>query len=118
MVTGVASKSDEKLGLTLPQLQMAEELAEEEMGEEWDEKKRDKLSDHFYRRVRKKPLLMLHFLDLDKNDQSQINVPAYGISFPFGDYSVEIEVVANKIWIDQVHGDTSDMPDEEEDYDD
>ena len=106
----VASKTDEKIGLTEAQLEKAEELVEEGGSG---------LSDHVYRRVRKKPLLMLHFLDLGKNnDQKQIDVPAYGMSFPFGDYSVEIEVVANKIWVDQVHGDTSDMPDAEEDYDD
>lgn len=105
----VASKTDEKFGLTPAQLQRAKELAKEGS---------DGISDHVYRSVREKPLLMLHFLDLGKNHQKQINVPAYGISFPFGDYSVEIEVVANKIWVDQVHGDTSDMPDAEEDYDD
>jgi hypothetical protein len=44
-------------------------------------------------------------------------VPAFGISFPFGDYLRTVEVVANKVWIDRMQGSTSDSPDEEDDYD-
>jgi hypothetical protein len=44
-------------------------------------------------------------------------VPAYGISFPPGNYSESIDVVANRIWVEQIHGGIFDEPDEEDDYD-
>ena len=106
----VASRGDEKLGLSQEQKREAEK---EVTGDKQP-------SDIHYRTVRKKPLLMIHFLNLrNKKGQQQDNVPAYGISFPPGNYSVSINVVANKVWVDQIHGRTDiDTPDEEDDYDD
>ena len=104
----VASRGDEKLGLSEAQQTQAQKLAE-------DDNKQP--SDFHYRTVRNKPLLMIHLLDLGKGENRQLKVPAYGISFPPGNYSESIEVVANKVWIDQIHGGTLDTPDEEDDYD-
>lgn len=104
----VASRGDEKLGLSQEQQTQAQELVE-------DDNKQP--SDFHYRTVRNKPLLMVHLLDLGKGEDRQVGVPAYGISFPPGNYSESIEVVANKVWIYQIHGGTLDTPDEEDDYD-
>ena len=41
---------------------------------------------------------------------------AFGVSFPYGDYSTTINVVVNKVWLQQMQG-YGDDPDEEEDYD-
>ena len=104
----VASRGDEKLGLSEEQQTQAQKLAEEDNKQP---------SDFHYRTVRNKPLLMVHLLDLGKGKNKQLKVPAYGISFPPGNYSESIDVVANKVWIDQIHGGTLDTPDEEDDYD-
>ena len=105
----IASRGDEKLGLTGKQMLRARKLVDEN----------DKNpSDIHYRIIRNKPLLMIHSLNLGVGVDKHLNVPAYGISYPLGNYSEEIDVVANKVWIDQFHGDTFDMPDDdEEDYD-
>ncbi len=104
----VASRGDEKLGLSDEQIFEAQKLAE-------DKKKQP--SDIHYRTIRKKPLLMIHLLDLGEDEDRQLGVPAYGISFPPGNYSESIDVVANRVWVEQIHGGTFDAPDEEDDYD-
>ncbi|HRP44781.1 MAG TPA: Z1 domain-containing protein [Ginsengibacter sp.] len=104
----VASRGDEKIGLTEAQKEAAISLAKES----------DKNpSDFHYRSIRNKPLLMLHSLKLGDKESLQENVPAFGISFPTGDYSEGVEVVANTVWVNQIHGDSNDLPDEEEDFD-
>ena len=104
----VASRGDEKLGLSEEQQTQAQKLVEADNKQP---------SDFHYRTVRNKPLLMIHLLDLGKGENRQLKIPAYGISFPPGNYSESIEVVANKVWIDQIHGGTLDSPEEEDDYD-
>ena len=104
----VASRGDEKLGLSAEQKIEAQKLAE-------DDKKQP--SDFHYRTIRNKPLLMIHLLDLGEDEDRQLGVPAYGISFPPGNYSESIDVVANRVWVEQIHGGTFDAPDEEDDYD-
>lgn len=104
----VASRGDEKLGLIEKEQREAVALAKQSGKEP---------SDFHYRAIRKKPLLMIHVLDLGKNDCGQKNVPAFGISFPPGDYSEGVEVVANAVWVNQLHGGVFDAPDEEEDFD-
>lgn len=104
----VASRGDEKLGLSDEQKERAKKLAEE------DDKQP---SDFHYRAVRKKPLLMVHILALGKGEEEQTGVPSYGISFPPGNYSKSIDVVANRVWVNQIHGGTFDTPGEEDDYD-
>jgi hypothetical protein len=105
----VASRGDEKLGLTDAQQAEAAAIAAQ------DDAKRP--SDLHYRSVRQKPLLMLHVLGPVGSENSQDRVPAFGVSFPPGHYETEIEVVANTVWVDRMRGIFSDSPDEEEDYD-
>jgi len=99
----VASRGDEKLGLTPEQ----QELAEKEAGKE--------LSDTHFRAVRNKPLLMIHVLE--PIGQEGKRVPAFGISFPQGHYDTEVEVVANRVWIEKMYGPLTDNPDDEDDFD-
>lgn len=106
----VASRGDEKLGLLPNQIKEAEKLADaEEPGK--------KPSDIHYRTIRKKPLLMIHALEVGNSDSSKKIIPAFGISFPTGDYSELVEVVANKVWLENAMGPIFDTPDDEDDYD-
>lgn len=104
----VASRSDEKFGLSDQQKNEAISFAREDGPDK-------KPSDFHYRSVRKKPLLMIHVLapDIDHKDA---RVPAFGLSFPPGHYQTEIEVVANQVWIERMHGGAFDTPEEEDDY--
>lgn len=104
----VASRSDEKLGLSDLQRNEAIRFAREDSeGKE--------PSDFHFRAVRKKPLLMVHVLAPVEDDPDE-RVPAFGLSFPPGHYQTEIEVVANQVWIERMHGGAFDTPEEEEDY--
>lgn len=107
----VASRGDEKLGLSKQQQAEAAQLAEQEENSK-------KPSDFHYRSVRKKPLLMVHVLGPVGSADAKNRVPAFGVSFPPGDYETEIEVVANTVWIERMHSASVDSPDEEDDYDD
>lgn len=102
----VASRGDEKLGLSDPEKQAAKDLAAESG---------KKPSDFHYRTIRKKPLLMVHALNLGEEDGSKEDVPAFGISFPPGDYSEGVSVVANSVWVNQLHGGIFDAPEDEDD---
>ena len=107
----VASRGDEKLGFSSVQINAAEDFAKKENPPK-------KPSDCHYRQVRNKPLLMIHMLGLVGPDDALNRVPAFGISFPFGHYSTEIEVVVNKVWLENMQGPFVDSPDdEEEDFD-
>lgn len=101
----VASRGDEKIGLTPEQCNEALILAE---------KSGKKPSDFHYRCIRKKPLLMLHNLNLGEGNDIQKNVPAFGISLPPGNYSEGITVVANTVWVNQLHGGVFDAPEDED----
>lgn len=105
----VASRGDEKLGLSPEQQKAAEDLA-------LNGEKAGAVSDYHYREVRKKPLLMIHSLQPRDNPAVTGPVAAFGVSFPPGHYDKEIEVVANKVWLEAMQG-TPDDPDEDEDYD-
>lgn len=104
----VASRGDEKLGLSNAQRKEAETLAGGEDGT-------GAVSDTHYRMVRNKPLLMIHSLD-PRGEAVTGPIAAFGVSFPYGDYSTTINVVVNKVWLQQMQG-YADNPDEEEDYD-
>lgn len=110
----VASKGDEKFGLDLNQILMANRIALDDK----NNRSKDKSpSDVHYREVRNKPLLMLHVLSPTPNPvENQNLVPAFGVSFPMGDYTTEVTVIANKDWI-RIHGSFVDIPDEDEDQD-
>ena len=104
----VASRGDEKLGLDGAQRERAEMQAGGEDGT-------GAVSDTHYRMVRNKPLLMIHSLE-PKREAVTEPIAAFGISFPYGDYSTTIKVVGNKVWLKVMQG-APDDPDEEEDYD-
>ncbi|MYG41447.1 MAG: endonuclease [Nitrospira sp. SB0677_bin_15] len=100
----VASRGDEGLGLEPQQREKAESKAAME---------RKETSDHHFREVREKPLLMIHVIVL--KDEVLQRIPAFGISFPYGDYETEIEIVANTVWMKQMYDISTDIPDQEED---
>lgn len=104
----VASRGDEKLGLSDAQRNEARTLAGGEDGSGAG-------SDTHYRMVRNKPLLMIHSLE-PKGEAVKGPIVAFGVSFPHGDYSTTINVVVNKVWLQQMQG-YADDPDEEDDYD-
>lgn len=105
----VASRGDEKLGLSSEQQAAAETLAKS--GENPVAP-----SDTHYREIRNKPLLMIHCLDPHGKSDVKGPIAAFGVSFPPGHYDTEIEVVANKVWLERMQG-APDDPDDEEDYD-
>lgn len=105
----VASRGDEKLGLSETQRDEATAIATNSGA--------DAPSDVHFREVRKKPLLMLHILKVVSKKKIQERVPAIGISFPGGHYSKTVSVVANAVWIDLMLGAPIDNPDDEDDYD-
>ena len=104
----VASRGDEKLGLSKAQRNEAEVLAGGEDGS-------GAVSDTHYRMVRNRPLLMIHSLE-PRDGALTGPIAAFGVSFPYGDYATTINVVVNKVWLQHMQG-YSDDPDEEEDYD-
>ena len=106
----VASRGDEKIGLSDIQIEEAKNLAKESDSDKSP-------SDFHYRSIRKKPLLMIHTLNLGPEKKRRENVPAFGVSFPTGEYSKAVSVVANLVWVNQLHGGISDSSDEEEDFD-
>lgn len=109
----VASRGDEKLGLTGRQLQEAAERAAIE--HEIEPQRSDKPSDKHFREVRNKPLLMLHSLCI--KDGREERVPAIGVSFPYWGESKAVRVRVNQVWLKQMRGAKDDNPDEEDDYD-
>ena len=105
----VASRGDEKLGLSSDQQALAEAVA-------GSADRPLKPSDTHFREIRNKPLLMLHSLDPHGDPRAEGPISAFGVSFPPGHYDAEIEVVANRIWLERIQG-APDDPDDEEDYD-
>lgn len=75
--------------------------------------------------MRPRPLLMLHVVKLvhrikEKNIEELLldQVPAMGISFPGGDYSVTVDYVVNKVWLrQQMQEESFENQDEDQDYD-
>ncbi|HEX6860986.1 MAG TPA: Z1 domain-containing protein [Caulobacteraceae bacterium] len=110
----VASRGDEKLGLTPQQIALAVENAAADAA---NESKGKAASDYHYRVVRKKPLLMIHVLAPTGNSDVTGRIPAFGVSFPDGLFGRTVEVVANKRWVEQTYGPMDDDPDDEDDYD-
>lgn len=113
----LASRGDEKLGLTDDQIAEAQGVAANDKNS-----KTKKPSDFHYRVVRNKPLLMIHVLEPTDTEIAKLvgqRIPAFGVSFPNGLFGAEfeIEVVANRVWLEQMYGSFEDDPDAEEDYD-
>ena len=106
----VASRGDEKLGLSKTECEEAERLAA-------TAEKPVAPSDTHYREVRAKPLLMIHSLHPGGDTEVKGPIAAFGFSFPPGHYDTEIEVVANRVYQARMRG-AQDDPDDDEDYDD
>lgn len=104
----VASRGDERLGLTEAQVEEARLLARVDDNEA-------PVSDVHYRMVRDKPLLMLHSLE-PRSDVVAGPVAAFGMSFPYGDHSTTVDAVVNPVWLQKMRG-YEDDPDDEDDYD-
>lgn len=111
----VASRGAESIGLDNDLRKKAEATAEEDGMN---------IADKYYRLMRPRPLLMLHMVKLvhkikEKNIEELLldQVPAMGISFPGGDYSITVDYVVNKVWMKQMQEESFDDPDEEDDYD-
>jgi hypothetical protein len=85
----VASRGDEKLGLSPEQQAAAEALAASGDNPVAP-------SDTHYREIRNKPLLMIHSLEPRGDPRVKGPIAAFGVSFPHGHYGTEIEVVANR----------------------
>jgi hypothetical protein len=109
----LASRGDEKFGLNPRQIDEAKALAADDK-----KSKSTAPSDFHYRVIRNKPLLMVHILKPDGNEKfANLRVPAWGLSYPDGLYGTQIEVVANRVWVEQMYGPLNDDPDADEDYD-
>lgn len=111
----LASRGDEKLGLSESQLTMAAEEAKNDTNS-----KVNKPSDIHYRTIRNKPLLMIHILQPTETELTELKeqrVSAFGVSFPNDLFGTEIKVVANRVWLEQMYGSLEDDPDAEDDYD-
>ncbi len=111
----VASRGAEIIGLSAAKIKAAEELAANDG---------DNMADKHYRFVRGRPLLMIHALDLvhkpSKNGSSEAlltEVPAIGMAFPDGDYDISVSYVVNRVWTKLNQQESSDYPDNEDDYD-
>lgn len=108
----VASRGDEKLGLSQGQIDDANDLAASGV-----KSKTGKPSDYHYRVIRNKPLLMLHVLTPIENEKfPEGRIPAFGVSYPDGLYRTEVKIVVNRVWLKQMQG-PMDSPDDDEDYD-
>ncbi len=102
----------ERYGLSDEQLAEAGKLAQEAYDE--GHSKSASPSDVHYRKVRRKPLLMIHLLKIRDED---CIIPAFGISFPL-DEQIRHDhvVVVNKVWLRQDDR-MGDSPENEDDYD-
>lgn len=116
----VASRGDEGLGLSRDQWDAAMEEAKKDAEELTASKRKEgkavKPSDTHFRRIRKKPLLMLHSLKPTGPEEVSCKVAAFGMSFPGDSYGITVEIVANKIWLETMQV-LPDDPDDEDDFD-
>ena len=96
----VASRGIEKVGLRVEQIQKAEADYREEEGLSNEE--HINYADRIYRKVRTKPLLIVHLLAIgpEREDLSETKpVVAWSISFPeTGQDEEKVEYVVNTIW--------------------
>ncbi len=103
ILLSIASRNDERLGLSREQIALAESNASA---------KGQPVSDANYRAIRNKPLLMLHLINCDdKNDRLDNMAPAFGVSFPYGEFDKTVEVVVNQVWFQQMKEDFGDQDD-------
>jgi len=102
----VGSTRDEREGLSQREIEKAEQLFKEAPGQ-----KSNAIAGHYYRKVRARPLLIIHLLNIFYEPKSgqkpgPAGVVAYGISFPesrIKDSSVQY--VVNTTWWKRQYGD-------------
>jgi len=112
----VASRGDERLGLSPEQLQLASAYAVRDHEE--DPMRSTEPSDKHFREARNRPLVMIHsVLVKDKESGETQRVPAVGVSFPYLEGAPTVKVKVNMVWLKQMRGAFDDNPDEEDDYD-
>lgn len=98
----VASRGAEKAGLSEAEIEEAERL--------WKEKSDREIPDWAYRRIRRRPLLLIHLLKLELLDSLKTELPdapfaAWGISFPRStDEEQTVEYIVNTTWIKETFG--------------
>jgi len=94
----VGSTRDEKEGLADDELK----LAEKHYVETPSDKKPNKITGLYYRKVRSRPLLIIHLLNIIREPKREVThkgVIAYGISFPKSKYvSSPVKYVVNTTW--------------------
>lgn len=110
----VASRGVEKAGLTREQVDAAEAAYRESA-------KTDNFPDRIYRKVRERPLLIIHLLVIGKEGDdlsSQEPTVAWSISFPHTDLEEKkVEYVVNTTWWRENYRDELDDDDMAGDYD-
>ncbi len=109
----VTSRGDEGLGLSKQQVHEAQREATKD-------DKPENLSGWHYRRVRKRPLLMIHVMTGEPGSALEnLRIPTISMSFPPDNYTTEVAVVANPVYIQQelfaIHGEADPDWDAEED---
>ena len=111
----VASRGSEAVGLSDAQIEGVKNLARDEDVS---------IADKHYRRIRNRPMLMLHILNLNyEPDELSATirlvdqVPAIGIAFPGGDFTTTVDYVFNKVKLNEIRKEGIDDPDNEDDYD-
>jgi hypothetical protein len=104
----VASRGAEKAGLTAPQIAQAEAAYREVA-------KSTNYPDRIYRKVRERPLLIVHLLVIGKDDEDlsgQEPIVAWSISFPHTELEEKkVEYVVNTTWWKENYGDDLDDDD-------
>lgn len=110
----VTSRGDEGLGLSQKQVREAQR-------EGMANHSPKNLSDWHYRKVRERPLLMIHVLtgEIGCSTLENARVPTIGMSFPPDNYTTPVDVVANPVYLQQelfaIHGEEdSDLGTEED----
>ena len=108
----VANRGDEGLGLNEKQVSEALRIRIQRLqakGLTESNHNPQNMSDVYFRMVRKHPLLMIHVLTGKPNTPLEnARIPTIGVSFPQDNYTTQVEVVANRVYIEQesaaVHG--------------
>lgn len=101
----VGSTRDEKEGLSTEEIIGAERLYTETPSHE-----SKKITGHYYRKVRSRPLLMIHLLNISYEKDGKVEVKhkgvvAYGISFPGSKYEASpVKYLVNTTWWKNEYG--------------
>ncbi len=107
----VCSRGTEKIGLTEQEVESTEEEYRNEYVVPGD-KSTLNYPDRIYRRIRRKPLLVIHILAIgNKNDDLSGTEPvvAWSISFPKTNYEEQkVDYVVNTTWVSERYGDEID----------